>query len=104
MDQAHETTPKHHTQCGCADPHRTQQGADSQSKSHDDAHPTAAALDILDERFARGEIDKAEYLEKKQLISERASSPKADQPEPAPVAPKLAPPRSDTCCCDDGLI
>jgi hypothetical protein len=101
MDQAHESAAKHHTHCGCADPHRTQQGAESQPKSHDDAYPAAAALDILDERFARGEIDKAEYLEKRQLISERASPPKA---EPAPVAPKLAPPRSDACCCDDGLM
>jgi len=29
------------------------------------------ALDILDERFARGEIEKEEYIEKKTLISQR---------------------------------
>jgi hypothetical protein len=36
-----------------------------------------AALDILDERFARGEIDKAEYEEKKELVSQRPTT-KAD--------------------------
>jgi hypothetical protein len=33
-----------------------------------------SALDILDERFARGQIEKAEYEEKKQLISQRPAS------------------------------
>jgi hypothetical protein len=62
--------------------------APARSPSPDDARPAAAALDILDKRFARGEIDKDEYLEKKQLISERASPPKVDQPKSAPVAEK----------------
>ncbi|MHC2791005.1 hypothetical protein ACVINZ_000017, partial [Mesorhizobium jarvisii] len=66
----------------------------SQAKSHDDPRPAAAALDILDERFARGEIDKDEYLEKKQLISERASPPGVGQPESAPVAAKPVPTRT----------
>jgi Short C-terminal domain len=46
-----------------------------------------AALDILDERFARGEIDKAEYQEKKQLISQRtAAKPDVAQPHPSAAA------------------
>jgi putative membrane protein len=32
---------------------------------------TRIALDILDERFARGEIDRAEYEEKRKLIGSR---------------------------------
>jgi hypothetical protein len=94
MDHADESAAKHHAHCGCGGSHGAQQGAGSQPRSHDDARPAVAALDILDERFARGEIDKDEYLEKKQLISERASPPKVDQPESAPVAAKPAPTRT----------
>ena len=53
-----------------------------------------AALDILDERFARGEIDKAEYQEMKQLISQRtAAKPDVTQPHPsaATASPKTQP-------------
>jgi hypothetical protein len=94
MDHADESATNHHTHCGCGGSHGARHGAGAQPKSHDDARHAPAALDILDERFARGEIDKAEYLEKKQLISERASSPKADQPEPEPVAAKPTPTRT----------
>jgi len=33
--------------------------------------PRSSALDQLDERYARGEIDREEYLQRKQDISER---------------------------------
>jgi putative membrane protein len=36
-----------------------------------DHRRTRTALDILDERFARGEIDRAEYKEKRKLIGSR---------------------------------
>lgn len=83
-----------HAHCGCGGSHGAQPGAGSQAKSQDDPLPTTAALDILDERFARGEIDKDEYLEKKQLISVHASPPKVGQPELAPVAADPVPTRT----------
>ena len=68
--------------CGCGGPKRGKQHAASETKSHDEASVGGTALDILDERFARGEIERAEYEEKKQLISQRAASPKADVRNP----------------------
>ncbi|MDF2118614.1 SHOCT domain-containing protein [Roseiarcaceae bacterium H3SJ34-1] len=46
--------------------------SESGSESGKKAETPRAALDILDERFARGEIEKEEYIEKKTLISQRA--------------------------------
>jgi hypothetical protein len=77
---------EHHMQCGCHGPRGVK--GDSATRPRDEVRSGGSALDILDERFARGEMDKAEYSEKKQLISQRASDPKADPSEQASDAPK----------------
>jgi putative membrane protein len=37
----------------------------------DDAGPSSRAVEILNERYARGEIDRQEYEERKRVLSER---------------------------------
>jgi hypothetical protein len=46
-------------------------GMSKESNSGMKAEAPRSALDILDERFARSEIEKEEYIEKKTLISQR---------------------------------
>jgi hypothetical protein len=53
---------------------------------------SSRALGVLGERFARGEIDKAEYEEKRQIISGRSGLPAVSsatrEEAPAPPAAK----------------
>jgi hypothetical protein len=73
-EKRHSTDHEGHS-CGCGGHAGGEHGSS----------PTA--LDILDERFARGEIDKAEYQEKKQLISQRtAAKPDVAQPRASAAA------------------
>jgi hypothetical protein len=67
---------------------------------HDGTHISgSAALDILDERFARGEIERPEYEEKKNLISDRSKletskpglSAAVPSPKPSPKSPSASP-------------
>jgi hypothetical protein len=65
---------------------------------HDGTHASGfAALDILDERFARGEIERPEYEEKKNLILDRsrleASKPRVSVAIPGPKSPSAPPSR-----------
>ena len=83
----HDNTAKQQGQkqqshmCGCRGPHGGMHSA-SGTRPGGESRVAGAALDILDERFARGEIEKAEYEEKKQLISQRASLPQRGVPGP----------------------
>ena len=49
---------------------------------------SSSALEILAERFARGEIEKAEFVEKRQIIAGRQSE-----------TPSTADSRNECCCC-----
>ena len=91
MDHADESPMKHRALCGCGGPRGARQGAALQPKSRGETSFPAAALDILDERFARGDIDKAEYLEKKQLIWQRVPVPKVNEPEQRPIVAESIP-------------
>jgi hypothetical protein len=77
--------------CGCHGRGNGKQASGSEAHAHGQGHVAARALDILDERFARGEIEKTEYAEKKQLISLRASAPKMDLPGRDPSPPEVGP-------------
>ncbi len=89
MDQHAAKQLGHHGHsCGCQGRGGGEQAAGAQAPAHGQGQVAARALDILDERFARGEIEKAEYQEKKQLISQRAAPAKVDDagPPPPPAA------------------
>jgi hypothetical protein len=82
----HAANQQDHT-CACHKHGSGKQASGAETYAHSTEHMAIHALDILDERFARGEIENAEYAEKKQLISQR-SSPERD---PSPAAARTKP-------------
>src|ERR1700676_2615633 len=91
MDHTNQHAAKQQGQqghtCACHEYGSGKQASGAETHAHSPEHMAIHALDILDERFARGEIEKAEYAEKKQLISQR-SGPERD---PSPAAARTKP-------------
>ena len=80
MERVRDTTGERQGQiCGCHG-RAGKQHSESETPPHHEDRVGNAALDILDVRFARWEIDRAEYEEKKQLISQRPAPVKSDVP------------------------
>ena len=57
--------------CKCTDKSNHDNGSEKKTEVREQKHETSAspAIEILKERFARGEIDKAEFEEKRQIIA-----------------------------------
>ena len=93
MTDDHHAAGEQHHACGCHGSNRAGAHAASETAASGAGSIGAAALDILDERFARGEIETDEYAEKKRLISQRPVPPKADVlvPDQRSAAVKPAP-------------
>jgi hypothetical protein len=81
MMNAGNTSKQQGHACGCHHPMDQGQHMSSPGSEHSGDRSPGSALDILDVRFARGEIEKAEYEEKKQLISQRPVSGTTSTPE-----------------------
>jgi hypothetical protein len=73
--------------CACHKHGSGKQASGVETHAHFTEHIAIHALDILDERFARREIEKAEYAEKKRLISQRSGH----EQDPPPAAARTKP-------------